>query len=197
MKWLSKSLVVLAIVIIAASIYYGSREIVTLAFIIPANLLVLYFLLKRKINIESKSSLSRNDVKERLLGNAIIYLVLTVIVCGGLLFYINLKTPIFGEAYATRAYGKELRQAERNEKLGISNDIFDAEETVRRTMKDPSSAQFKGSRKGKNNTICGQVNGKNSFGAYSGFERFIVSSNTPFIDDGSVMFSDNWNDNCN
>jgi hypothetical protein len=48
---------------------------------------------------------------------------------------------------------------------------------VRAQLKDPHSAQFKGVRTmGDKGGYCGWVNAKNSFGGYSGFSVFFVSS---------------------
>ena len=48
-------------------------------------------------------------------------------------------------------------------------------------MKDPASAQFRGialeavpQDGGTTLYACGEVNGRNSFGAYSGYQRFVV-----------------------
>lgn len=61
--------------------------------------------------------------------------------------------------------------------------IMNAKNHVAANLKDPSSATFQdifivkeptdtnGSERG---TVCGQVNGRNSFGAYSGYTRFVA-----------------------
>lgn len=41
-------------------------------------------------------------------------------------------------------------------------------------FKDPSSATFR-NVKVSDGTVCGEVNGKNSYGAYSGFDKFYGS----------------------
>lgn len=62
-------------------------------------------------------------------------------------------------------------------------------------LKDPASAQFRDVRAYASlanqaagersiNRVCGQVNGKNSFGAYSGFQRFYVD-----LDAGTVRYA--------
>ena len=44
---------------------------------------------------------------------------------------------------------------------------------------------------------CGEVNGKNSFGAYTGFKRFIVQRNKALLDDGTLpKFNQGWLDLC-
>lgn len=47
-----------------------------------------------------------------------------------------------------------------------------AREMVTAALKDPASAQFRNQR-----GLCGEVNSKNSFGGYAGFQRFIAAGN--------------------
>lgn len=49
----------------------------------------------------------------------------------------------------------------------------EAKRAVAEKLKDPSSAQFQNVRE-SGEYVCGEVNGKNSFGAYSGFRRFVA-----------------------
>lgn len=55
-----------------------------------------------------------------------------------------------------------------------------SQSAIAQDLKDPSSAQFRGLRTfalGNGERItCGEVNGKNSFGAYVGFQPFYVRS---------------------
>lgn len=44
-------------------------------------------------------------------------------------------------------------------------------------LKDPSSVQFR-SESFKNDWLCGELNAKNSYGAYSGFKRFLVKDSS-------------------
>ena len=53
-------------------------------------------------------------------------------------------------------------------------------DAVSAQLRDPSSAQFR-EIFGTEDTYCGEVNGKNGFGAYSGFRKFVYR-------DGSVLF---------
>ena len=46
---------------------------------------------------------------------------------------------------------------------------------VREKMLDPDAAQFRGVEKRGEWTVCGEVNGKNRFGAYVGFKKFHAS----------------------
>lgn len=64
--------------------------------------------------------------------------------------------------------------------LSVGNDTIDRdrmEEAVANHLRDPSSAQFRNIR-GTGESYCGEVNGKNGFGAYAGFRRFIYSTGT-------------------
>jgi hypothetical protein len=55
-------------------------------------------------------------------------------------------------------------------------DTYTAEQSVKEQLKDPSSAQFRNVFVSKDGDyVCGEVNAKNGFGAYGGFEKFVVS----------------------
>lgn len=54
--------------------------------------------------------------------------------------------------------------------------ILSRKTEIRGSLKDPSSAEFRNvfvSRKGGAPVVCGEVNSKNSFGGYVGFQRFV------------------------
>jgi hypothetical protein len=62
---------------------------------------------------------------------------------------------------------------------GCSSDKLDQ---VRAQFKDPGSVQFKDAKVfswsdtvSKGSAVCGQINAKNSYGAYAGFSYFIAS----------------------
>lgn len=48
-----------------------------------------------------------------------------------------------------------------------------AKKDVSAKLKDPSSAQFSNVRISETGAVCGKVNGKNSYGAYSGASSFL------------------------
>ncbi|HIF4819281.1 hypothetical protein [Serratia marcescens] len=61
-----------------------------------------------------------------------------------------------------------------------------SEKEITINLKDPDSAKFRFVRLAKlegaidkttNSIVCGQINSKNGFGAYTGFKRFIVALN--------------------
>lgn len=60
--------------------------------------------------------------------------------------------------------------------------LSEAQELVSRDMLDPSSAQFR-NVEAKEQAICGEVNGKNAYGAYTGFKRFAVFGGKAVIEE--------------
>lgn len=57
-----------------------------------------------------------------------------------------------------------------------------AKDAVRRLLKDPDSAQFRDVQAcAKPGAIQGEVNGKNSYGGYAGFEPFIYADGSAVI----------------
>lgn len=52
-----------------------------------------------------------------------------------------------------------------------------AKKLVADGLRDPASAQFRDVRM-NGEAVCGEVNGKNGFGAYAGFRHFVVSDRT-------------------
>lgn len=76
-----------------------------------------------------------------------------------------------------------------------------AEDITKQRLKDPSSAEFRGLRVAKNGAVvCGEVNSKNSFGAFTGFRRVAIVKNLVAIE-GETMtlseFSEVWHVSCN
>lgn len=68
-----------------------------------------------------------------------------------------------------------------------------AQEAVKETLKDPTSAVFQ-NMKG----ACGEVNAKNSYGGYTGFKRFYVNNGTALTRDpeDSLDFDLGWIAHC-
>ena len=75
-------------------------------------------------------------------------------------------------------------------------------DAVKARLKDPDSAQFKDVYffRGKDNIpmTCGQVNSKNSFGGFSGFQHFVSggSSELTFLENEVKDFYKAWNRYC-
>jgi hypothetical protein len=75
--------------------------------------------------------------------------------------------------------------------------ISDAEQKVASLLRDPSSAQFRNVRHRVSETganiVCGEVNAKNAFGGYAGFQRFLYDAGTAKLDDGDEPdFDQRW-----
>jgi hypothetical protein len=74
---------------------------------------------------------------------------------------------------------------------GINPAVLDAAmASAAYELKDPTSALFRNVRKGTDkfsHMICGEINGKNSFGAYAGYSPFYYSSTTK---NSTVLSSD-------
>lgn len=57
---------------------------------------------------------------------------------------------------------------------GCGGELDDVRSAVAYKLKDPGSAQFRNEREVSGGKFCGEVNGKNAFGAYSGFHPFLA-----------------------
>jgi hypothetical protein len=74
-----------------------------------------------------------------------------------------------------------------------------AQEHVKETLKDPFSAQFR-----RQKGMCGEVNSKNSYGAYVGWQRYVVvAGSTVLLENKNTdpyyhtLFNDAWDSICN
>lgn len=161
--------------------YFSSREIISLAFTVPAFIFVFWLV-------------------DKVGGGARVATVLTVFVCAGLLFWVDSQTPIFGERYALRMEREAISEQARKEEIANEKQrvlkTMAAKDSVKSTLKDASSAQFSGDFQGRNGSVCGYVNAKNSFGAYAGKTRYVSANGVSAIDDGSQSFSNTWNETC-
>lgn len=71
--------------------------------------------------------------------------------------------------------------------------------SIRAGLKDPLSAQFRGVFVKRDLYVCGEVNAKNSYGGYVGYQRFIALAGIPSLDrldDGSQDFLRQWAQSC-
>lgn len=79
-----------------------------------------------------------------------------------------------------------------------------SQRTLASRLKDPDSAQFKNVYFNKaiidgkpTPMVCGEVNSKNGFGAYTGYQGFIASgSSFAFLESEAADFADSWNTFC-
>lgn len=63
--------------------------------------------------------------------------------------------------------------------VGLESEARDA---LAYTLKDAPTAQFRKLSKDSLGTICGEVNARNGFGAYTGYRQFYAWRGTVFID---------------
>lgn len=70
---------------------------------------------------------------------------------------------------------------------------------VESRLKDADSAKFRNQFVGKSGVPCGEVNSKNSFGAYNGFKRYIASGGGISVIEGEIpdeQFEASWQRLC-
>lgn len=91
-------------------------------------------------------------------------------------------------------FGTSLVAACGNQTTDMESRLALVKQSVTYDMKDPSSADYR-NIKVFNNTevrkalVCGEVNSKNSFGAYVGFKRFIADYDANYIVEGDLLKS--------
>lgn len=89
-----------------------------------------------------------------------------------------------------------------NEQSKIDSWIYLSKENVKGKMKNPTDVMFRNvffHRNNKENipVVCGEVNGRNSFNAYTGYQKFIAAGNTlAFLEEEVDGFNSVWNDYC-
>ena len=99
------------------------------------------------------------------------------------------KDPAKAVQHSTEQSSRRAKQAESDREFNIRSN---AQAQIKDSLKDPYSAKFRNA-KGR----CGEVNSKNSFGAYTGFKRYIaVRPGVSFLDDGGHEFEALWTGIC-
>lgn len=87
------------------------------------------------------------------------------------------------------------KQEDRNARVAQAKRQNIAEQEIKRLVKDPSSVQFRNQR-----GSCGEVNSKNSYGAYTGFQRYIAVSGMAVLENDSGIsaqeFQQTWSKFC-
>lgn len=75
--------------------------------------------------------------------------------------------------------------------------LWSAQRAVAERLFDPSAVQFREVHRGRD-AVCGEVNGKNRFGAYVGYRRFIATVNGQvFVDSpDEALASNRWAQYC-
>ena len=78
--------------------------------------------------------------------------------------------------------------------------IEEAKSLLIKNFKDPDSSNFREVYISRRDVpvVCGEVNGKNSYGGYVGFKKFYATDTPNFfaIDDGSRKFDETWERLC-
>ena len=71
--------------------------------------------------------------------------------------------------------------------ISDSYTVANAQISIESQLKDPESAKFKNMRVSIINpkVVCGEVNSKNSFGGYTGFQKFVSVGEAVLFVDGS------------
>ncbi|CQH27542.1 Uncharacterised protein [Yersinia enterocolitica] len=175
----NRALVVVTIIVFFVACYFAIREPISLLWIIPLSLLCL-------------SGLEKIGVSISCVG--------VILVCVFSILWVNSVTPIFGEEYDAAKENKELidrakkyEQKKENERV-LS--VYNSQNTVKSQLKDSSSAKFSDDRIGKDRSVCGLVNAKNSLGAFAGNKRYVSIDGVAFIDDSSSSFNAKWAELC-
>ena len=97
---------------------------------------------------------------------------------------------VMGKQELKEAVAKRKAREAENAKIAsgdYKSFIEKSKKTISNNFKDPESVRFRNlilSNK-KLPTLCGEVNAKNSYGAYVGYKGFIHSSISTIIDDGN------------
>jgi hypothetical protein len=66
--------------------------------------------------------------------------------------------------------------------------VADAKKVAANALRDPSSAQFRNVKAVTNDlgaAVCGEINGKNAFGGYAGFQDFVVVGQRAWVQTGA------------
>lgn len=172
---IGKFLGVIAFIVFFVTAYFAFREPMSLFIIVPLCVLV-------GAGVDKVGAVTAS--------------IGVIVICVVSLFWVNSKAPIFGERYENKLAIEKYKDAERREKIEEMNQVSFGEKRLKNSLKDPSSAEIRNSRLGKSGVICGEVNAKNSFGAFTGYKKFIQIGTTTLMEDGSSEFSKEWSDMC-
>jgi hypothetical protein len=88
---------------------------------------------------------------------------------------VNVLIGAFSEKTPEQIAADAARKADAAEAYKRDIAIITAERSVRSRLKDPESAQFSDSIYTVGGYVCGMVNARNSFGAYSGQQAFMMA----------------------
>lgn len=101
-----------------------------------------------------------------------------------------------GILYEFGAFGGSPGSRERAQQMSEFALIDRGKDMAAARLRDPDSAQFRSVRFSdrRGPTVCGEINGRNAFGAYAGFQRFVSggSPGTTFLEGDAQDFGDVW-----
>lgn len=78
-------------------------------------------------------------------------------------------------------------------KRSVADALAAAKEAAANNLKDPGSAQFRNVRVvmyGNSKIVCGEINGKNSYGGYVGFVPFVASTTAATLYDRDSRYAE-------
>ncbi len=185
-----------AVLIIFISLYFGFRQIHAFIMLLGITLVYCTIFIKIQEKIADNLSVTRKNIEIKTLINSVFFFLTTLVVCGSTLLWVDDNTKIFGDGYDARLAYEERQHQSNKLKLDEMDKISASERLISMSLKDPSSAEFSGSRIGNNGAVCGTVNAKNSFGAYTGYKRFIQIGTFSYVSDDSSDFNREWRQIC-
>ncbi len=105
-----------------------------------------------------------------------------------------------GVAASPAAVANKDAKAAREEKMQENLWIIKTQDGVRSRLKDPASAEFRNvffKRHEGTPIACGEVNSKNGFGGFTGFQHFVGAGETMiYLEEEVSDFSQVWNEMC-
>ncbi|ECK7391419.1 hypothetical protein FRN05_17405 [Salmonella enterica subsp. enterica] len=184
----------IAIFLLIAACYFSLRNMVALLFVIPVFLVISSMILSIAQKAEFSVSLSKSEIRERIFLCYIGIALIPGVVNFCFLYWVNShsSSPLWGDRYEEYTYNEEVIKTSENE---IVKSISTAQVAVKGLLKDPSSAKFSGDRLARSGAVCGYVDAKNSFGVYTGKERYVYSGGA-YLDDKTSDFSIIWQRSC-
>lgn len=128
--------------------------------------------------------------------------VITWVVVGFIV--LTILMGVFGGSGESDSSSQEASQPTEKKENKAGALLFFAQQQIKSGAKDPESVQFRGEQLHENTELgavaCGEANGKNSFGAYTGFKGFVAveKDNALYMQDGvnGKKFIEKWNKFC-
>ena len=167
----------IAIVSLLVSSYFLSREPMSLLILIPVVVLIAAYREKTGAKLSS---------------------LLIILLCIITTLWVNSESSIYGDRYIQKKSLIEDIEKEQQKENSQSVLKVKAEDAVKSLLKNPDSSEFTMESVYPSGYLCGFVNSKNSFGAYSGHQKFISNGipSSTFIEESTDGFASIWNERC-